>query len=134
MIPCPAPLCGRTEPFGARDACPHRSEEMCDCGHPFYRHFDWADEYRMGCKYCSCPRPRKNGVMVELHSREATGLVYQTPEVDVFVNGDKDRGGFELTFTQKFPDGSRIGTRVMQGLYRQQLRELAEALLRRSER
>lgn len=28
---------------------------ICECGHPYYRHFDTYDEmYPCGCKYCSC--------------------------------------------------------------------------------
>lgn len=39
--------------------CPHTSEEPClDCSHPSYRHYDWAEEYQAGCKYCSCVHPR----------------------------------------------------------------------------
>ncbi len=27
----------------------------CECGHPYYRHFDtYEDMYAIGCKYCSC--------------------------------------------------------------------------------
>lgn len=29
-------------------------ERRCTCGHIYYRHFDWADNYRLGCKYCYC--------------------------------------------------------------------------------
>lgn len=30
-------------------------EEMCDCGHPYYRHFDsYEDMAPIGCKYCPC--------------------------------------------------------------------------------
>lgn len=33
----------------------HDQEALCaDCGHAYYRHFDWADNYRPGCKYCDC--------------------------------------------------------------------------------
>lgn len=24
------------------------------CGHPYHRHFDWGEDYRVGCKYCIC--------------------------------------------------------------------------------
>jgi len=28
---------------------------MCDCGHPYYRHFDTYDNMEpVGCKYCEC--------------------------------------------------------------------------------
>lgn len=32
-------------------------EKICaraGCGHPYYRHFDWGDNYSVGCKYCGC--------------------------------------------------------------------------------
>jgi hypothetical protein len=32
-------------------------EKLCaraGCGHEYYRHFDWADDYRPNCKYCPC--------------------------------------------------------------------------------
>jgi hypothetical protein len=29
--------------------------KMCECGHPYYRHFDgYEDNLHVGCKYCSC--------------------------------------------------------------------------------
>lgn len=24
------------------------------CGHQYYRHFDWMEDHRPGCKYCPC--------------------------------------------------------------------------------
>lgn len=28
---------------------------ICECGHPYYRHFDTYEEmYACGCKYCNC--------------------------------------------------------------------------------
>jgi hypothetical protein len=30
-------------------------ERICECGHPYYRHFDsYDDMYACGCKYCGC--------------------------------------------------------------------------------
>lgn len=30
-------------------------ERVCQCGHPYHRHFDWMENYRpVGCKYCDC--------------------------------------------------------------------------------
>lgn len=30
-------------------------DRECECGHPYYRHFDtYEDMYACGCKYCSC--------------------------------------------------------------------------------
>ena len=29
-------------------------DRMCECGHVYYRHFDWMEDYRPGCKYCEC--------------------------------------------------------------------------------
>lgn len=30
--------------------------DLCACGHPYYRHFDWMENNEpVGCKYCSCP-------------------------------------------------------------------------------
>jgi hypothetical protein len=29
-------------------------DRECACGHAYYRHFDWGDDYRPGCKYCGC--------------------------------------------------------------------------------
>ena len=30
-------------------------ERLCECGHPYYRHFDTYDNMRpVGCKYCEC--------------------------------------------------------------------------------
>lgn len=30
-------------------------DKMCECGHPYYRHFDTYDDmYPCGCKYCGC--------------------------------------------------------------------------------
>ena len=29
-------------------------DRMCQCGHPYYRHWDWADDYCPMCKYCDC--------------------------------------------------------------------------------
>ncbi|MBS1722771.1 MAG: HNH endonuclease [Armatimonadetes bacterium] len=35
---------------------PHYGDErLCDCGHPYYRHFDTYDSMSaIGCKYCAC--------------------------------------------------------------------------------
>lgn len=34
---------------------PDMENEVCECGHPYYRHFDgYEDNYHSGCKYCSC--------------------------------------------------------------------------------
>jgi hypothetical protein len=31
------------------------SDEICECGHPYHRHFDgYEDNYHIGCKYCEC--------------------------------------------------------------------------------
>lgn len=31
------------------------NDRMCECGHPYYRHFDtYEDMYPIGCKYCDC--------------------------------------------------------------------------------
>lgn len=29
-------------------------DRECECGHVYYRHFDWMEHYRPGCKYCEC--------------------------------------------------------------------------------
>lgn len=29
-------------------------DRACQCGHPYGKHFDWADSYAPGCKYCDC--------------------------------------------------------------------------------
>ena len=30
-------------------------DRVCECGHPYYRHFDtYEDMYACGCKYCDC--------------------------------------------------------------------------------
>ncbi len=30
-------------------------DKICECGHPYYRHFDsYEDMYNCGCKYCPC--------------------------------------------------------------------------------
>ncbi len=30
-------------------------DALCECGHPYYRHFDsYEDNYPIGCKYCPC--------------------------------------------------------------------------------
>ena len=30
-------------------------EKLCECGHPYYRHFDsYEDMEPIGCKYCGC--------------------------------------------------------------------------------
>ena len=29
-------------------------ERICNCTHEYRRHFDWGDDYRVGCKYCDC--------------------------------------------------------------------------------
>ena len=30
-------------------------QRMCECGHPYYRHFDSYDNNEpVGCKYCKC--------------------------------------------------------------------------------
>lgn len=30
-------------------------DRMCQCGHPYYRHFDtYENMYPCGCKYCAC--------------------------------------------------------------------------------
>lgn len=31
-------------------------DRVCQCGHTYIRHFDWGDEYRLGCKYCDCQK------------------------------------------------------------------------------
>ena len=31
------------------------ADRMCECGHPYYRHFDTYDQMEdVGCKYCEC--------------------------------------------------------------------------------
>lgn len=31
------------------------ADRICECGHPYYRHFDtYEDMYPCGCKYCEC--------------------------------------------------------------------------------
>jgi len=31
------------------------NHRVCECGHPYYRHFDTYDQmYPCGCKYCGC--------------------------------------------------------------------------------
>ena len=30
-------------------------DRICQCGHPYYRHFDWMENNDpVGCKYCPC--------------------------------------------------------------------------------
>lgn len=30
-------------------------DRICQCGHPYYRHFDTYEQmYPCGCKYCEC--------------------------------------------------------------------------------
>ena len=30
-------------------------DRVCECGHPYYRHFDpYEDNAAVGCKYCGC--------------------------------------------------------------------------------
>jgi hypothetical protein len=30
-------------------------DRVCECGHPYYRHFDtYEDMLAVGCKYCGC--------------------------------------------------------------------------------
>lgn len=30
-------------------------ERICECGHPYYRHFDTYEDMKpIGCKYCNC--------------------------------------------------------------------------------
>ena len=30
-------------------------DKVCECGHPYYRHFDSYDDMEpVGCKYCDC--------------------------------------------------------------------------------
>lgn len=32
-------------------------DRVCQCGHPYYRHFDTYDDmFACGCKYCSCDK------------------------------------------------------------------------------
>lgn len=34
---------------------PEMENEVCECGHPYHRHFDgYEDNFHIGCKYCSC--------------------------------------------------------------------------------
>lgn len=30
-------------------------DRVCQCGHPYYRHFDpYSEQDAVGCKYCDC--------------------------------------------------------------------------------
>lgn len=36
------------------------NDRVCECGHPYYRHFDSYDHQRpVGCKYCQCYKFRE---------------------------------------------------------------------------
>jgi len=38
-------------------------DRLCECGHPYYRHFDWMEEdLAVGCKYCGCSFTEKKDV------------------------------------------------------------------------
>lgn len=42
-----SPSCNYDKEFG--------DDKLCNCGHPYYRHFDtYEDMENVGCKYCSC--------------------------------------------------------------------------------
>jgi hypothetical protein len=33
------------------------NDRICECGHPYYRHFDsWDNMCACGCKYCACDK------------------------------------------------------------------------------
>jgi hypothetical protein len=33
----------------------HETDDPCaDCGHQYYRHFDWMEDFECHCKYCHC--------------------------------------------------------------------------------
>jgi len=58
----------------------HDQEEECCCGHTYERHFDWAEDYIPGCKYCPCTtfRPKSEKKWPEPMSDK----VWPKPEPD----------------------------------------------------
>jgi hypothetical protein len=44
----------------------HDQEAPCaDCGHTYYRHWDWGNGYQPGCKYCPCSSFREDRYLNE---------------------------------------------------------------------
>lgn len=40
-------------------------KRICECGHPYYRHFDpYDDMLDVGCKYCSCFTFRSSAIAI----------------------------------------------------------------------
>lgn len=38
-------------------------DRICECGHPYYRHFDTYEQMDpVGCKYCECGKFKENKI------------------------------------------------------------------------
>lgn len=61
-------------------------DRKCDCGHPYYRHFDPYDEWKhVGCKYCGCHIWHEPGTNSEPFFARYLNNSIDDSEIDRFV-------------------------------------------------
>lgn len=73
--------------------------KICQCGHPYYRHFDsYEDNFAIGCKYCAChtfKRITKEQIDKLFHLKHKDKILCKFKNAKSFTT-------YEAIFTAKF--------------------------------